>query len=240
MKSTLERGVQGYELGARLHAEYKSATGLDAVPLDVVTVYSTNYSRTIDTVNSLLVGLLPVPNGEGGRRRLAADGHCGCRPDHGDNATQACVAQCLDEPPRDGLPTVHVRPITDPALHQTRACKGWASYFDTIVKKRFSWTHAASGQFHEQWLLARGVSGQREDLKLFEWPGHKCVGCVHPRDTQLEFIESVRAALPHARCELRPLVERSSSGAMSGERGARRCGATRCATRQRATGTPTR
>ena len=241
--------MQGHALGAELLRNYKAATGLDAVPPAAVTVFSTNYSRTIDTVNALLIGLLPAAEDAGDG--AAADGDCACRPDHGDNATQACVAECLGEPARKGLPIVSVRPASDAALHQTRACQGWGAYVDELKQGR-SWTHAASGQFHEEWLLARKASGSREDLKLLEWPGGACVGCVHPRDTPLDFVESVRLSYrpPHCCCTnfgcgLPACPTKHAPGRARTARSCaevpcvRRCGATRCATRQRATATQT-
>lgn len=71
---------------------------------DGVRIVSTNYDRTVDTANSLLLGLYsPL-----GTLAIPVT-HCGCRTDHGARAAASCIADCLSLDSLPSLPEVEVR-----------------------------------------------------------------------------------------------------------------------------------
>jgi len=125
---TQEGMNQGFTFGKHLRSIYgpqmsgRSATA-DVTALEVM---STNYSRTQDTVHSVLLGLFS----EAGVFPDLAQGDCSCRPDEGGSPSDVeCVSQCLGlasippEIPRN-IEVLDPSNIRSSLLLQASVCEG--------------------------------------------------------------------------------------------------------------------
>jgi hypothetical protein len=175
--------MQGFQLGTQLRDLYTSATQLPEVPLDKIEVQSTDYDRTVDTANSLLLGLLsPKKSAQDPRKALGRPpGNCACRPNHGARSTPDCVASCLGiEASKRKIPEVRVVSGTDPALHQTRACKGWQDHAKKVMASE-GWKHgpADDKDFEKEWATVRKIAKGGIKVQDKVWPGGGCKQCVN-------------------------------------------------------------
>jgi hypothetical protein len=185
--------MQGFRLGTQLRHTYISATGLQSVPLNKITVQSTDYDRTVDTARALLFGLLSPDQLAGQSRKSLGvpPGDCKCRPDHGARSPPECVASCLGIKARI-IPKVHVRSSKDAALHQTEACKGWRDHANE-VKASDGWKHGPDNEFQKEWEIVQGMDGGAKYVQKKMWPGGSCAGCIDMlHSDRLDMTESVR------------------------------------------------
>jgi hypothetical protein len=164
---------------------------------DAITVHSTDYDRTVDTVNSLLLGFL-LPSGT---KASASMPECSCRPDHGARSEPSCIAECLNVDAVDGMPYVDVVPKTGSAsdaaahfgLYQSDECTAWQTW-RTNVESNADWLGLPDGRFHDAMQLAgRMVNGNVVQKKA--WPGgevQETIDITAADFDRVSFLETVR------------------------------------------------
>ena len=149
-------------MGQTIRKEYTAAAKSDAIPAEAVTVYCTDYDRTVDTANSVLLGALSSADDKN------ADGaqlpkKCECRKGHGERSTPKCIAQCLqlgENAVPEHMPEVQVQQAdSDFAMRQSALCEGWSQWDDKLEKSDV-WRQAPEKEL-------AGASLFSPDIQLF-------------------------------------------------------------------------
>ena len=195
--------MQGFELGQSLRERYAHYMQL-GIDTDAVTCYSTDLDRTVDTANSVLLGLLSPHDTEASE----AKGVCECRDEHGKRGSPECLASCLQLEKVPKTPDVHVRrrkdkdgnPPTDPpqdaALYQTDVCKGYDAWRNDLESSK-AWLDLPKTKFADAAKVSSDLVGA-DIVKTLQWPGGDCEGCLHisnPDYNYMGFMETVRHPL---------------------------------------------
>lgn len=184
-------------LGQRLRSAYASHMRLEDE--GAVTCYSTDLDRTVDTANSVLLGLLSEHETEPN----PVDGVCECRKEHGIRSAPECLASCLQLPEIPKTPEVQVRPRKDAdgnpppdqdaALYQQDVCKGYDAWREKLESSE-EWMELPRTKFADASKVSNDLV-ESELVKTQEWPGGKCAGCLHITEegyNYLGFMETVR------------------------------------------------
>lgn len=180
-----------FHLGQLLKHKYDSKVDF-ASQTDKVSVYSTNYDRTVDTVRSLLLGIYS-DQGTG----TEVQDVCACRKGSGARSSTECIASCIGVDPGTlpAVPDVHVRNKSDPAFHQANVCKGWQQWLEELEASD-KWISASNDQFSsaEDQIIALADSDKVRELA---WPDGHCEACAHihdPKFNPLDLMEQVSSA----------------------------------------------
>lgn len=179
-KLTSEGMEHAFQLGQKLKRKYDHNVNF----AKRVAVISTDYDRTVDTVQSLLLGI----NVEQGTP-TAVQKVCECRQGHGERSSPKCIAQCIgiDVGVVPDIPKVDVRDQNDPAFHQANICEGWEQWIDKLVASD-KWRSAADDRFSiaEDEVVTLAGSDQ---VKALKWPNGTCEGCAHVHDPEFNPID---------------------------------------------------
>jgi hypothetical protein len=175
--------VQALRVGLSLRSNYLAATGADSVDPADVTVYSTDFDRTVDTAHALLLGLLSDASGAANATAAATAAqprHCGCRPSHGTRSPVRCIASCLGLAAlaKGALPEVTVRNDSDVSLYQASLCKGWDDWINK-VERSSKWTDAPHKRLKDAVAAVDLVTSGETLLLNKRWPGGACVSCTN-------------------------------------------------------------
>lgn len=177
------RGMEhAFQLGQTLKQMYdhKVNFGLH----QQVSVFSTDYDRTVDTAKSLLLGIYAEQG-----TPTAVQSLCKCRQEHGVRSSRECIAECIgiDAKTVPDIPNVRVRDNSDPAFHQANICEGWEQWIHDLEASE-KWKSAADDQFStaEDQVVALAGSDQ---VKALKWPNGTCEGCEHVHDPKVNPID---------------------------------------------------
>lgn len=194
--SLKQAGVQGFQLGQSLRANYAHNMKLDQQ--DAVTCYSTDLDRTVDTAHSVLLGLLSEHDTQATEENI-----CECREEHGKRAPPECLASCLQLTKVPKTPQVQVRlrkdehgdaPVDkDAALYQTDVCKGYDEWRDR-QESSAEWLALPKTEFKDAADISAKLVGS-DLVKTLNWPGSVCGGCLDlsaPDYNYMAFMETVR------------------------------------------------
>lgn len=147
--------LQGFEFGQQLRSHYWSVSSyFDSS----VVGFSTDIDRTVDTANSVLIGLFTDNTTEVG------EANCTCRPTDSSRSTAKCVAKCIGvEPPRP-LPTVVVWDEdsgNDMILRQYDVCEGMGKWRKSVMSSN-EYKNASNGSFQSAFEYAKEIIGGSE------------------------------------------------------------------------------
>eukprot|EP01026_Neomeris_dumetosa_P076906 TRINITY_DN82812_c0_g1_i1.p1 TRINITY_DN82812_c0_g1~~TRINITY_DN82812_c0_g1_i1.p1 ORF type:complete len:451 (-),score=27.47 TRINITY_DN82812_c0_g1_i1:214-1458(-) len=139
---------------------FKSVLGPDLSPEDVQ-VYSTDFDRTVDTANSLLLGLFSK---EGTVVSKNSNACIECRPAGGTRSTPACLAQCMnikDKVPY--LPTVELNKDEIIAMQQKDKCEGYSKWIG-LLDQTPGYKYAQQVTYVDAIKILQQLSGNSSEL----------------------------------------------------------------------------
>eukprot|EP01025_Chloroclados_australasicus_P037293 TRINITY_DN3801_c1_g1_i1.p1 TRINITY_DN3801_c1_g1~~TRINITY_DN3801_c1_g1_i1.p1 ORF type:complete len:426 (-),score=29.89 TRINITY_DN3801_c1_g1_i1:578-1810(-) len=155
-KLTVGGMLTAFEIGQ----EYQTILGTNISP-DDVQVYSTNYDRTVDTANSLLLGLFTTPNTQVSENNEAA---LKCRPDGGARSTPNCLAQCMNIKTHvPDLPPVEVDKQMILAIQQKDFCQGYPKW-DKMLEQTPGYKYAQDETYADALNVVKKLSGDTSEL----------------------------------------------------------------------------
>eukprot|EP01023_Acetabularia_acetabulum_P033655 TRINITY_DN31519_c0_g1_i1.p1 TRINITY_DN31519_c0_g1~~TRINITY_DN31519_c0_g1_i1.p1 ORF type:complete len:407 (-),score=70.09 TRINITY_DN31519_c0_g1_i1:383-1603(-) len=158
-----------------------------AISPDDVQVYSTDFDRTVDTANSVLLGLF-LKHGPAVSENLGAA--LQCRPEGGLRSPPSCLAQCLNiKEAIPQLPPVEISLEEIIAIQQKDKCQGFWTW-DSMLEKTPGYQYAQNVTYVTAINTIRKLAGSAPEL---------CTISGRCQDFGLKAVEEVWSNLQCAR-----------------------------------------